>query len=142
MIAHNLKSSFNGKSKEINGDVYHIFGFDILLDEELKAWILEINEYPSFNIFFETDENSKDKDSSEEQILSQVDLHVKKNVMNDALKVAVTKNRSPENDNSHKNMKRILPCKDKDHSRVYLQISKIRQLFSVLSQDQSRLSSA
>jgi hypothetical protein len=64
MIAHNLKNSFGGKSTLIKGDVFHVFGFDVLLDEQLKAWILEINEYPSFNIFFETE------DEEEENIMS------------------------------------------------------------------------
>jgi hypothetical protein len=83
LIAHNLKNSFGGKSNLIKGDVFHVFGFDVLLDEQLKAWILEINEYPSFNIYFETE------GEEDENIMSQVDLHVKKNVMNDALKIAI-----------------------------------------------------
>lgn len=64
MIAHNLRNSFQGKSHHVKGEVFHVFGFDILLDEKLKAWILEINEYPSFNIFFETE------DEDEENIMS------------------------------------------------------------------------
>ena len=28
-------------------------GFDILLDENYKGWILEINDHPSLNIFFD-----------------------------------------------------------------------------------------
>jgi D-alanine-D-alanine ligase-like ATP-grasp enzyme len=33
------------------GKIYQIFGFDILIDEKLKAWLLEVNDYPSMNIY-------------------------------------------------------------------------------------------
>ena len=62
MIAHNLKNSFDGKSEQIKGEAFHVFGFDVLLDDQLKAWILEINEYPSFNVFFEVDEKDPDEE--------------------------------------------------------------------------------
>jgi len=46
-----------------------------LLDKDLKAWILEINDHPSFNIFYSKEfMGSKPKD----EILSKVDLYVKK----------------------------------------------------------------
>lgn len=33
------------------GIPFQILGFDILVDEDLKCWVLEINDHPSFNIF-------------------------------------------------------------------------------------------
>jgi tubulin polyglutamylase TTLL11 len=32
---------------------FHIIGFDIMLDEDRKAWLIEINNNPSLNINFE-----------------------------------------------------------------------------------------
>ena len=32
------------------GDCFQVLGFDILLDSNLKAWVLEINENPAMDI--------------------------------------------------------------------------------------------
>ena len=70
------------------GKVFQVFGFDILLDEKYKAWILEVNDHPSFNIYYTKEFMGNNKD---DEILSQVDLHVKSEVMVDALKLAQVK---------------------------------------------------
>lgn len=36
---------------EANKKVFHIFGIDILVDENQKAWLLEINASPSLNMY-------------------------------------------------------------------------------------------
>lgn len=41
--------------KPIKGKYFQILGFDLLIDENLKAHILEINDHPSLNIFLEKD---------------------------------------------------------------------------------------
>ena len=43
--------SSNKKMSDSKGKVYQIFGFDILLDENYKAWLLEINDHPSLDVF-------------------------------------------------------------------------------------------
>ena len=63
-----------------------MFGFDILLDKDLKAWILEINDHPSFNILYEKEFMGT---KAGEEIVSNVDLHVKQTVMTDALKLTL-----------------------------------------------------
>lgn len=40
----------NAASAQLKGDCFQILGFDILIDSELKAWVLEINENPSLDI--------------------------------------------------------------------------------------------
>jgi glutathione synthase/RimK-type ligase-like ATP-grasp enzyme len=55
---------------------FHIVGFDILLDEDLKPWLLEVNHSPSFNI---------DADGGE---VSEIDVKIKKSVLSDALRTA------------------------------------------------------
>jgi tubulin polyglutamylase TTLL6/13 len=34
---------------------YEILGFDVLIDEEAKPWLLEVNQAPSFNTDSEVD---------------------------------------------------------------------------------------
>ena len=46
--------SING-NKPISGKPFQILGIDILIDEALKAWVLEVNINPSLNIYFEGD---------------------------------------------------------------------------------------
>jgi len=42
-----------GVGDETNQNVFHIFGLDILLDEDYKCWVMEINWFPSFSYSFE-----------------------------------------------------------------------------------------
>lgn len=51
MVEHQIKS-MNG-NKSVSGKPFQILGIDILIDEALKAWVLEINCNPSLNIYFE-----------------------------------------------------------------------------------------
>lgn len=61
---------------------FHIIGVDVLIDEDGKCWLMEINANPSLNIEFDTSQKRslgdrivKSKDSNNP--ISQVDLHVK-----------------------------------------------------------------
>ena len=98
MISHQAFLKMDGKN--LNGKPFQIFGFDILLDKNYKAWILEINDHPSMNIFHNTEEKDyayqqpkKEKEPSDEEepIVSLVDLHVKTTVMADTLELALLK---------------------------------------------------
>jgi len=60
---------------------FQILGFDILIDRHCKAWLLEINANPSLNI----------KNAEEEQGISPVDNFVKTVIVEDALKIIITK---------------------------------------------------
>lgn len=53
MIEHHSQVSNN--LKDIQGKMFQVLGFDILIDNDLKAWLLEINDHPSLNIFLEKD---------------------------------------------------------------------------------------
>ena len=77
MIQHQTTLAL-GPAKQ-SGKIFQIFGFDILLDKNKKAWILEINDHPSFNIYWQkTVTDLFGNKTKEEEVVSQVDLHVKK----------------------------------------------------------------
>jgi len=40
---------------------FELLGFDILLDEDMKPWLLEVNSYPSFAVDGEVDKIVKTK---------------------------------------------------------------------------------
>ena len=54
------------------GTCFHIIGVDVILDDRLNPWILEINAYPSMNI-----ESASESKKAGEFRVSPIDLHVK-----------------------------------------------------------------
>lgn len=61
---------------------FHVIGVDVLIDEEGKCWLMEINANPSLNIEFDNSEKRSlgDKVTKGKQgnnPISHVDLHVK-----------------------------------------------------------------
>lgn len=55
MVEHeaNPHNSFTTDTplKRFKSKPFQILGFDILIDQKMKCWILEINDHPSLNIF-------------------------------------------------------------------------------------------
>jgi len=45
----------------IPGKPFQILGLDLLIDKDLKAWVLEVNDHPSLNIFFDNTESFEEK---------------------------------------------------------------------------------
>lgn len=43
-----LEGTYNKNKKRINSLCFEILGFDVLIDEKLKPWLIEINTAPSF----------------------------------------------------------------------------------------------
>jgi hypothetical protein len=66
---------------------FHIVGFDILIDTKLRAWLMEINANPSFNMFLERDLPNGDV----EKTLSELDKYLKSRVASAAIHI-VTEN--------------------------------------------------
>lgn len=65
---------------------FQILGFDILLDENYKPWLLEINDSPSMNSFICKQEMACNHKSCP---ISPVDQHVKKQVLLDTINLMV-----------------------------------------------------
>ena len=42
-------------NKPLVNQPFQILGFDLMLDKNLKAWVLEVNDHPSLNIYFSTE---------------------------------------------------------------------------------------
>ena len=75
-------SLFKGTFDQRKGDCFQILGFDIFIDKDLKAWVLEINDHPSLNILM-TKEGAKGLEKEP----SEVDRYIKVKVVSDALKL-------------------------------------------------------
>lgn len=89
-LLFDYKTAFGGKD---NGKCFHVLGIDILLDSELKPWLLEINNNPSLNINHE-DENSQEKNKKKNiSIVSPIDKYVKARVVEDTILLVTQKKR-------------------------------------------------
>lgn len=60
-------TSFLSSEDPFNQGYYEILGFDVMMDSQLKPYLLEVNHNPSLNIS------------------SEADLHVKRNLVYDVL---------------------------------------------------------
>lgn len=71
-------SAFGNKTE---GKCFHVLGIDVLVDDELKPWLLEINANPSMDITHELEGQKK-------AVISPVDRYVKAMVMEDAILIS------------------------------------------------------
>ncbi|CAI2385531.1 unnamed protein product [Moneuplotes crassus] len=77
-----------GVGEETNQNCFHIFGLDILLDENYKSWVMEINCFPSFNYFFDkTVMDSETGKSKSIKIVSDLDKYLKPIVVREAITI-------------------------------------------------------
>ena len=71
--------------KKIKGRFFQICGFDIMIDDNLKPWLIELNDHPSLNVNFDKEPMNVKK---ELMSLSEVDKYVKTRVLSGAIKLA------------------------------------------------------
>ena len=62
---------------------FQILGLDVLVDENLNAWLLEVNANPSLNVYSDKELPNGDI----EQTLSELDKYVKTNLVSDCFKI-------------------------------------------------------
>lgn len=73
--------------KEIPGKMFQILGYDMMIDEDLKVWLLEINDHPSLNIYLEKDWMG----GGVPKTLSLIDEYVKKTCVGDTIRLVKKK---------------------------------------------------
>lgn len=103
IIEHNINIATN--CKPIAGKYFQILGFDLLIDQHLQPWLLEINDHPSLNIFLEKDYMGGGMGKT----LSKIDQYVKKIVVGDAIKLSKKKITQIQNNQQYKSLSRIFP---------------------------------
>ena len=84
---------------------FQILGLDILIDETLNAWLLEVNANPSLNVY--TDKELPNGDI--EQTLSELDKFVKTALISDTIKIVTTPNEQLKSIQEVGCLKKILP---------------------------------
>lgn len=60
---------------ELGGKPFQVMGLDVLIDENQKAWILEINGNPSLSIYYDDSAGMEHKKHTEEDV-NLTDLYV------------------------------------------------------------------
>jgi len=75
---------------------FHLFGLDILLDDDWKWWVMEINWFPSFSFFHERDELDENGIEHTVRNVSELDKYLKPTILKDAITI-VTTSKIPEN---------------------------------------------
>ncbi len=63
-----------------------MLGLDVLIDEDYKCWLMEINANPSLNVFSEKEGNNGEI----EQQLSEIDQYVKTKLVADTIDLLKT----------------------------------------------------
>ena len=72
----------------VKGRPFQIIGFDLLIDNNLKAWLLEINTSPSLNIFFDNSKNFMERVELTDDDICQVNLYIKSRIVQDTILLA------------------------------------------------------
>lgn len=53
---------------DVEGKPFQILGLDLLIDAKLKAWVLEINDHPSLNIYFDSNPSMEHREMTDDDI--------------------------------------------------------------------------
>ncbi|CAI2362820.1 unnamed protein product [Moneuplotes crassus] len=86
-----LVNSFHtdmGVGMETNQNLFHIFGLDILLDEDYKSWVMEINCFPSLSYFFDKPVIDPETETEKSiKLVSDLDKYLKPIVVKEAISI-------------------------------------------------------
>ena len=88
-IYHNYRLLF-GNDK--NPKHFHIIGIDIILDQNCKPWLLEINDRPSLSISHEDEIGTRDLKNK--MHVSEIDLRIKEPIVYDSICLVKMRNRT------------------------------------------------
>jgi len=119
MMQHQVCAHTN--MKPLAGKMFQILGYDLMLDENLRAWLLEVNDHPSLNINLEKEFMSGRRDGT----LSLVDEYVKQRIVGDSIKLAKKRTALPA---SFGSLQQIYPTIE-DETTHHKFFRRIRELF-------------
>lgn len=83
MIEHQV-NAMTGED-DVVGKPFQILGLDLLIDQQLKAWVLEVNDHPSLNIYFDSSKEAMGQREMTDEDICPVDLHVKSRLVKDVI---------------------------------------------------------
>ena len=93
---------------ELKGKPFQVLGLDVLIDENCKPWVIEVNHNPALSIFFDEEASMVHRRYTDEDI-NMTDLYVKARVVGDAIKLAKKSNESVSTCEQFGSLKRIHP---------------------------------
>lgn len=113
--------------KLFKGQPFQVLGFDILVDQELKCWVLEINDHPSFNIYIckqpkRIGFKRLDECQHQECPMSEVDRYVKKRIFTDVLDLVVKSRTRPVSEfagDTFGSLIKIFPSEKQEDTSAY-----------------------
>ena len=100
-----------GQFKDRKADCFQVIGFDVFVDSDLKAWVLEVNEHPSLNINL-----CLEGDKGLIKHASEVDRHIKTTVVGDAIKLMKKHPKHRSEIEAYRGWRRILPSSGQELS--------------------------
>jgi hypothetical protein len=84
-VRHAQRQELGCEMQEAKGNCFAVIGFDVLIDQDLKAWVLDVNNSPSININLCKDSNT---------LPSEIETdYVKRKIIGDAIKLMRYKKR-------------------------------------------------
>lgn len=82
----NLQREQTEQTEKVN-KCHHVMGVDVLVDSDLKAWLLEINANASFQVEYEG-QSMHPLDKKNNSVFSPIDYYVKSRATGDAVRLA------------------------------------------------------
>lgn len=126
LMAHQLSALTNNKI--FKGNPFQILGIDVLVDEKGKAWVLEINDHPSLNIYFDKEFMNNVKKPSEDDICP-VDLYVKSRLVTDVIDLCCKSPSKIADIDCHNSLTRIIPDSQHEVHELHTLMQGLRRLF-------------
>lgn len=126
MIQHNTRHVLEGKA--IESRPFTVLGLDLLIDEQMKAWILEVNDHPSLNIYFDNSKEFFQQREMTDDDVCPLDLYVKSRLVGDMISLANTKDLTSVT--KFGSLTNIFPNKENTMTRT---VTDLQKLFSSTS---------
>ena len=125
MIEHEMKAS--NANQPIFGMPFQILGFDFMIDKNLKTWLLEINDHPSLDIYF--DKDGINSAFLPDEYICPVDLHVKSTVVKDTVKLMMKSKKKIEKITLYKS---LMKCQLQGNP-MFSVVKNLRSLFYAIA---------